>query len=122
MEESIAGGLAGIAAVFVAGAVFGRVAGRDSDAMGDRVMSGLIAIPLVSLAVHAAFPEADLGWALAAPVPIVIYLFLLYGTDDKFPNARVREAIKKRFVYLLVLSVGTFYAVLAAILLAFHRA
>jgi hypothetical protein len=121
VEENIAGGLAGIAAAFVAGAVFGRVAGTDSRAIGDRVMSGLIAIPLISLAVNQAFPRAGVGWAIAAPVPLVIYLFLLYGSDEKFPHAGLQRSISDRFVLLLVLSVGAFYAVVAAIILAIHR-
>jgi hypothetical protein len=120
VEENIVGGLAGIAAAFVAGAVFGRVAGTDSRAIGDRVMSGLIAIPLISLAVNKAFPEAGIGWAIAAPVPLVIYLFLLYGSDPKFPLPRLQQSISDRFVLLLVLSVGAFYTVIAAVILALH--
>lgn len=121
MGESIAGGVAGIAAAFAAGAVFGRVAGTDSRAIGDRIMSGLIAIPPISLAVKTAFPKAGVGWAIAAPVPLMIYLLLLYGTDPKFPHGGLQRAISNRFVLLLVLSVGAFYAVTAAVILSVQR-
>jgi len=121
VENNIAGGLAGITAVFVIGAVFGRVAGTDSKAIGDRIMSGLIAAPLISLAFHAGFPDAALGWAIVAPVPLLIYLFLLYGTDPKFPHAGLHATISDKFVYLLLLSVGAFYVIVVAAALTFIR-
>lgn len=120
MDEKVLAGLAAVVTVFIVGAVFGRVSGDDPTKhpmIGDRVMSGLIAIPLVSIAFHYLLPKAPIGWAVAAPVPLAIYVVLLAGTDEKFASAPWRNLSESRFVQTLLLAVGSFYLIVAAAVL-----
>jgi len=90
-EEKILGGITALLIVLVVGAVFGRLHGSDSAAIkpiGDRVACGLLALPLISLAVRLAFPSAHWAWALSAPLPLAFYVILLAGTDIGWPIAR----------------------------------
>ena len=60
-EDKIVGGIASFALILVVGAVFGRLHGSKNGGepagIGDRVMFGLLSLPLIALAVHLAFPR-----------------------------------------------------------------
>ena len=80
----VLGGVAALLLVLVVGTLFGRLhgsTGGEVKACGDRVACGLLALPLISLAVHLVFPSANLAWALTAPLPLAVYVVLLAGTD-----------------------------------------
>ena len=52
-EDKVLTGLASLAVILLVGAVFGRLHGASGDknaAIGDRVMCGLLALPLIALA------------------------------------------------------------------------
>lgn len=120
MDEKILGGLAALITVFVVGCVFGRVSGDNTTnkMTGDRVMSGLIALPLISLAVHYALPkDVNIVWAIIAPVPLAIYVLLLAGSDDTLTKLPWHDRAKNRFVETLLLTIGSFYVIIAVTLL-----
>ena len=84
MDTSKLGGIAALATLFIVGAVFGRLHGSDDariGAHGDRVASGLLALPLIALCIRAAFPTSHAIWAIAAPIPVALYTVLLAGTE-----------------------------------------
>jgi hypothetical protein len=87
-EDKIVGGIASFALILVVGAVFGRLHGSKNGGepagIGDRVMFGLLSLPVVALAVRVGFPQLR-WWALAAPVPILIYTVLLALTEKYLP-------------------------------------
>lgn len=121
MDKEILGGLGGVVTLFIVGAVFGRVAGIDKNGhpmLGDRVMSGLIAIPLISVTVHYLLPRAPLVWAIAAPIPLGVYVIILAGTDETFPTGRLKKLSVERFTLTLLISIGAVYVVAAAVVLA----
>lgn len=110
-DEKVLGGIAALLIVLVVGAVFGRLHGSDRVAIkpiGDRVACGLLALPLISLAVRLAFPSAHIAWALFAPLPLAIYVVLLAGTDIGWTIA------KKHFTSTLILGSAVIYAAMAA--------
>jgi len=77
-----------ITTIFVVGAIYGRVHQARSDAkinaVGDRVVSGLLALPLISLLQFSLIPDAHKVWAILVPLPLAWYLVLLAGTDMKW--------------------------------------
>jgi len=110
IEEKVLGGVAALLIVLVVGAVFGRLHGSDSAAIkpiGDRVACGLLALPLISLAVRLAFPSAHLAWTLSAPLPLAVYVVLLAGTDIGWPIA------KKHFTSTLIVGAMVIYVAMA---------
>ncbi len=112
MNEKFLGGLAAITTLLVVGAVFGRLHGSGNDSVkpiGDRVMSGLLALPLIALLVDAAFPEAHVAWKLIAPAPLAVYTVLLAGTDTDWEW----KFSVKYFTRTLIISVGAIYVVAA---------
>ena len=112
MNDKLLGGLAAITTLLVVGAVYGRLHGPSNDSVkpiGDRVMSGLLALPLIGLLVDAAFPEAQAVWKIIAPAPMGVYTVLLAGTDSKW------EFAKKHFTKTLIISVGAIYVVAAIV-------
>ncbi len=120
MNEKFLGGLAAIMTLLVVGAVFGRLHGSSNDsvksngdraikAIGDRVISGLLALPLIALLVDAAFPEAHIAWKLIAPAPLAVYVVLLAGTDWKW------KLSVNYFTRTLIISVGAIYVVAAIV-------
>jgi hypothetical protein len=116
MDEKVLGGLAGLIALFVSGAVFGRLVGEtkaESPAVGDRIMCGLLAIPLIAFAARYALPGVTLGWALAIPAPLAVYIVLLACTDKDFSSDRVHAFVTGNFIALLIMLVGLCYAVIA---------
>ena len=85
-EDKILTGLASLAMILVAGAVFGRLYGTKEEdrraAVGDRVMCGLLALPLIALAIRLAFPRSAPYWMLLGPAPVLIYTVLLATTEE----------------------------------------
>jgi len=71
--------------IFVVGAIYGRLHQSKSDepikAVGDRVVSGLLALPLISFLIFSVVPEIHIAWAFLAPLPLAWYVILLAGTD-----------------------------------------
>ncbi len=85
--DAILTGLASVAMILVAGAVFGRLHGAGESknvAVGDRVMCGLLALPLIALAIRLAFPGSAPYWMLLGPAPVLIYTVLLATTGEDF--------------------------------------
>jgi ABC-type dipeptide/oligopeptide/nickel transport system permease subunit len=83
-DREILAAIAAITTLLVIGAVYGRVhrgGNGKVSAIGDRVMAGLLALPLIALLVRLAFPEESLAWAFLAPVPLAWYVVMLAGTD-----------------------------------------
>lgn len=116
-DSKLLGGIAGFLLVLLVGTLFGRVHGSSDDrdkAVGDRVACGLLAVPLISVAVHFAFPQAHLAWALAAPVPLLVYVVLLAGTDMQW------EVSEKRFTRTLLWVSLTAYGLMALATVASH--
>jgi hypothetical protein len=69
-EDKVLTGLASLTVILLVGAVFGRLHGASGDknaAIGDRVMCGLLALPLIALAIRLAFPASPFFWALLGP-------------------------------------------------------
>jgi hypothetical protein len=121
MSSAVSGALAAVTAVLLVlliAAIFGRIhqqAGENTEVkpLGDRIISGLLALPLIACWVSLVFPEAHVGWALVAPVPLAIYLVLLAGTDEEQGFALAQE----RFNYALLWGLGIFYVILAVVVL-----
>jgi len=104
------GGIGSLLLVLLVGTLFGRLhgsAGGEVKAVGDRVACGLLAVPLVSLAVRLAFPTVHLAWALSAPFPLVVYVVLLAGTDMGW------KVSQKYFTLSLVLASLVAYSAMA---------
>jgi hypothetical protein len=122
MNNIAPGALTAVTAVLLVlliAAIFGRIhqqAGENTEIkpLGDRTISGLLALPLIACWVSLVFPDAHVGWALAAPVPLAIYIVLLAGTDEQ----RGFALAQGRFNYALLIGVGIFYVILAFIVLA----
>lgn len=118
MDEKVLAGMAGVVTLFISGAVFDRLHGPGQTgptAIGDRVMCGLIAIPLIAATAHYALPEVSLRWAVAAPIPLAIYVVLLAATDVNETKNRWRNAVKSNFVEWLLVPIGIYYVVVAMI-------
>jgi hypothetical protein len=121
MNNIAPGALTAVTAVLLVlliAAIFGRIhqqAGENTEIkpLGDRIISGLLALPLIVCWVSLVFPDAHVGWALAAAVPLAFYIVLLAGTDEQrgFPLAQ------RQFNNALLIGVGIFYVILAAIAL-----
>lgn len=115
MEHQLAG-IAALLLVLIVGALFGRLHGSDGGAIkpiGDRVACGLLALPLVSIAVRLAFPDIHMAWVLAAPAPLAVYVVLLAGTDLGWDVSR------KHFNAVLISGVGIIYIFMIASVLVF---
>jgi hypothetical protein len=85
------GGLAAVTSVLVLlliAAIFNRVHGQGVNAKGDRVIAGLLAIPLITLWVQLVFPKASLWWALLAPLPLAVYV-VLFSLTGLHPVTRL---------------------------------
>jgi hypothetical protein len=109
-EDKIVTGLASLAMILVAGAVFGRLHGAGETrnvAIGDRVMCGLLALPLIALGIRLAFPQSSFFWALHGPAPVLVYTVLLATTE---------EPPMSRFTRTLLMTVGVIYLAMVALL------
>lgn len=118
MDSKVLGGIAGLITIFVVGAVFGRVAGTSDTARGDRVMSGLIAMPLIAVATRLAIPGVSIAWAIAAPLPIGVYVILLAYTDSTLPESTLKTLAKSHFSRTLLFAIGALYVAAALAALA----
>jgi hypothetical protein len=121
MNGDVSGALAAVTAVLVVlliAAIFGRIHGQAAEGaevkpLGDRIVSGLLALPLVACWITLVFPKAPVWWAVAAPVPLAIYVVLLAGTDPQHGFSLAKD----QFNYTLLASVGIFYLILAVVAL-----
>jgi hypothetical protein len=121
MNNAVPGALAAVTAVLLVlliAAIFGRIHGQAAEGaevepLGDRIVSGLLALPLVACWVRLVFPAAPVWWAVAATVPLAIYVVLLAGTDPQHGFSLARD----RFNYALLAGVGIFYVILAVVAL-----
>ncbi|HJS07755.1 MAG TPA: hypothetical protein VJ809_08840 [Pirellulales bacterium] len=125
MKEELVG-VSALLLILIVGALFGRLHGGGDGAVkaiGDRVACGLLALPLISIAVHLAIPGVHLGWVLAAPTPLFVYVVLLACTDLKSASpddkSRARKAIKNNFTAALVIGIAAIYVVMVACILVF---
>ena len=103
-DEKVLAGVAGLLVILIVGTLFGRLHAKDDATIkpvGDRVACGLLALPLISVAVRLAFPSASLVWVLGAPLPLAVYVVLLAGTDQGWAFAR-----EKRFTQSLLIGIG----------------
>ncbi len=108
-EDKVLTGLASLTVILLVGAVFGRLHGASGDknaAIGDRVMCGLLALPLIALAIRLAFPASPFFWALLGPAPVLIYTVLLATTE---------QGGMSHFTRILLIAVGAIYVVMAAL-------
>jgi predicted ester cyclase len=96
-------------------AIFNRVHGQGINAKGDRIIAGLLALPLITFWVRLVFPNVKLWWALLAPVPLAIYLVLFSFTDVSEPRFSPKNLIRSDpFTLALLVSFGGVYVVVAA--------
>lgn len=112
VDEKILSGVAALLLVLVVGAVFGRLHGSDGASvkpLGDRVACGLLSLPLITVAVLLAFPSSGLGWAIAAPAPMALYVALLVGVDAGWNIA------KRHFTATLFFGSLAIYLVMAVL-------
>lgn len=116
-DNKILAGVAGLLLVLIVGALFGRLHGSDSAGIkpvGDRVACGLLALPLISIAVALAFPTAHFAWIIWAPLPLATYVVLLAGTESGWSLAT------RHFTRTLIIGVGVIYAAMARSAWLFH--
>jgi hypothetical protein len=114
-EDKILTGLASLAMILVAGAVFGRLHGTGDNrnvAIGDRVMCGLLALPLIALAIRLAFPRSSPYWMLLGPAPVLIYTVLLATTEKTLQKWGMSH-----FTRTLLVAIGAVYIVMLALAL-----
>ncbi len=115
MNVGAEGGLAAVTSVLVVlliAAIFNRVHGQGVNVKGDRVIAGLLALPLITLWVHLVFPKASLWWALLAPLPLAVYV-VLFSLTGVPPNPLVSwENLRNDvFTLALLISFGILYLV-----------
>jgi hypothetical protein len=115
-DKDILAGLSTFIVLLLVGAIFRRLHGSADglNPLGDRVACGLLAMPLISLLVRLAFPEEDPGWALAAPLPVLVYTALLAGVDAK------SVTIKNHFTKILFGTLLALYLFGAAYFIGAH--
>jgi len=92
-------------------AIFNRVHGQGVDAKGDRVIAGLLALPLITVWVQLAFPKADQWWAGLAPLPLAIYVVLFSMTNASEPHFSWENLRRDRFTLFLLVSAAILYLV-----------
>jgi hypothetical protein len=115
LNQAVTASLAAVTAVLsllLVAAIFGRLhqqADTSVEPLGDRLISGLLAIPLISCWVKLVFPDADILWVLAAPLPLAVYLVLLAGTDKE------KEFFNwtSKFSGRMFIIIGTIYLIFA---------
>jgi hypothetical protein len=112
VEEAKIPTIASLALLLVAGAVLGRLHEKgEATALGDRVMCGLLSLPLIALGVYYVAPQHSfhwaLLWALVAPVPVLIYTLLL-ATTERYDNKQGIKGISP-FTRTLLIAVGLTY-------------
>ncbi len=113
MTKELLPGIAAITTLLVVGAIYGRLHGASNGAipaLGDRVMAGFLALPLIAALTRAAFPVSHVAWALAAPLPLTFYVVLLAGNDLEWSWCK-----EKAFTRSLLIGVGVLYVLGGAI-------
>ena len=110
MDVKLLIGIGSFTAILIIACIFGRLHG-SSDAsvgpVGDRVIAGLLALPLISFLVHHGLPETAPYWKWIVPAPLAVYIFLLAATDFGW------KFIKDHFTLCLILGVGGIYLLAA---------
>jgi hypothetical protein len=117
VDKDILAGLSTFIVLLLVGTIFRRLHGGGDgalDPLGDRVACGLLAVPLIFLLVRLAFPKEDPGWALAAPLPVLVYTALLAGVDAKL------APIKSHFTKILFGTLVALYLFGAAYFIGAH--
>ncbi len=114
--------------ILLVATIFGRIHGHHGQAskvgpIGDRVISGLLTLPLIALWVELIDPQASIGWALSAPLPLAIYVVLLSCTSvtkEWAPRSKAIQRIKRLIVWMkdyftpiLLITIGLIYIVFA---------
>jgi ABC-type dipeptide/oligopeptide/nickel transport system permease subunit len=104
--------LASLAMILIVGLVFGRLYGIKKEerdmALGDRVMCGLLALPLIALAIRVAFPQSGPYWMLLGPAPVLIYTVRL-AAEEKCPGKKWGIS---DFTRDLLVAIGAVYIVM----------
>jgi ABC-type dipeptide/oligopeptide/nickel transport system permease subunit len=112
LKSKILAGLASLAMILIVGAVFGRLYGTTKQerdmALGDRVMCGLLALPLMALAIHLALPQSGPYWMLLGPAPVLIYTVRL-AAEEKCPGKKWGIS---DFTRTLLVVIGAVYIVM----------
>jgi hypothetical protein len=82
--------------------------------LGDRLISGLLAMPLISCWVKLIFRDAPILWVLVAPLPLAVYLIFLASTDG------TKEILSwtSKFNGLMLIIIGIIYVIFAVFALA----
>lgn len=83
--------------------------------LGDRLISGFLAIPLISCWVKLVFPDAHILWLLAAPLPLGVYLLLLARTDKENETS----SRMSKFTRHMLISIGIIYAIFIVLAVCF---
>ena len=110
--------LIGLLTVLLVALIFGRIHRSKGDSgkvpqIGDRVIAGLLAIPLISVIIWLMFPAAHLAVLFVAPIPVFIYTAFLAYQDVKNEPIKVKV---KTFTGALFLSVFVYYIIIITIL------
>jgi ABC-type Na+ efflux pump permease subunit len=112
-------GLFGLAVLLLGAALFGTIqkGGKQLLPLGDRIASGMLAVPLLALMVYRA---TDNPLSLLLPLPLAAYLTALAYEDGKPPKEPDKPPVKRTWslVSIVTCLAGLFtYATLAAALL-----
>lgn len=113
MLEKVTVGIATFAAALIIGAVFGRLHKGTPQPIGDRVLSGLLSLPLILILVHLAFPCLHTSLKLIAPVPMAIYTVSLASTDWKWKQNKKDPFTRNLVIAVLVLYILAFVVALS---------
>jgi len=110
----------GLLTVLLIALIFGRIHQSKNNnqkikPLGDRVIAGLLAVPLISLILKLIFFDTCIVVLLAAPLPVFIYTAFLAFQDIK--NAKNKF---KTFTGGLFISVVASYVVIIVAILIFE--
>jgi hypothetical protein len=107
--------------ILLIAAIFNRVHGEGVNRTGDRVISGLLALPLITIWVTLVLPAANIVWALLAPLPLFLYVWLLPFTSTDERKRLCRENLKDDpFSRTLLVIISSLYIVLAIVVLILY--
>ena len=113
--------LIGLLTVLLVALIFGRIhrskgEGGAIKLLGDRVIAGLLAVPLISVIIKLMFPAAHLMILITAPLPVFIYTAFLVHEDVKGKTNKIRD-----FTGGLFLSVIAAYVIIIITILLFRK-
>jgi hypothetical protein len=117
MDAKLLISIGSFTALLIIACIFGRLHGSGNTSVGpvgDRVIAGLLALPLISFLVHYGLKNIAPYWKWIAPAPLAIYIFLLAATDFKCCFIKKRlKFIKDHFTLCLIVGVGVIYLLAA---------